>query len=131
MATYPNTESLSITDSAKWLLSQEDTERVLFAIDATNGAALVEGCIVALNDDGNGVAWGTQTVEGTYDYEPYGILMSEADVSTATATLSVLTKGMVDERRITCIVDGAEDTTIVADAIATLRKNNIIVKECE
>lgn len=123
---YPRTESLTITDNKKWLLQQDDTERVVFAIDATNGAKLAEGCIVALDGDGKGVAWGTKT-EDAYDYEPYGILMSEADVSTAGATLSVLTKGMVDQRRITCVVTGGA----VADAVATLRKNNIIVKECE
>lgn len=121
------TQELTITDSAKWALEVKRTKRVNFAIDATNGASLVSGCIVGLNADGDAVAWGTQTVEGTYDEEAYGILMDSADVSTATATLSVLTEGVVDQRRISCVVDGGA----VADAIANLRKNNIVVEECE
>ena len=124
--TYPNTETLTIVDNEKWIIEQKDTERVTFAIDATNGAKLVEGCIVALDADNKGVAWGTKTAEA-YDYEPYGLLMSVTDVSTAESTLSVLTMGIVDKRRISCVVTGGE----VVDAVAGLRKNNIIVKECE
>lgn len=127
MTTYDRTETLEITDSEKWLLQQDDTERVEFAIDATNGDALVTGAIVALNADGKGVLWGAQTVTDVYDFDAYGILMSTNDISVAASTLSVLTKGIVDQRRISCLVTGG----LVAEAKATLRKNNIIVKECE
>lgn len=123
---YQNTEKLEITDTGKWVLDQKGTKRIEFAVDATNGAKLVEGCIVALNAEGKGVAWGTKT-SGAYDFEPYGLLMSVADVSTLGSTLSVLTDGVVDKRRISCVVTGGS----VDDAVATLRKNNIIVEECE
>ena len=126
MSEYPKTEQLTITDEIKWILDQKGTKRIPFAVDATNGAKLVEGCIVALDADGKGVAWGTKTSDA-YDYEPYGLLMSTADVTTEEVTLSVLTMGMVDKRRISCVVDGGS----VDDAVATLRKNNIIVEECE
>ena len=126
MSEFLNTESLTITDSEKWLLRQDDTERVEFAIDATNGDNPPVGSIVALNAAGKGVLWGSKTSDN-YDYEAYGLLMSTGDFSVEALTLSVLTMGIVDKRRITAKVSGST----VSDAVADLRKNNIIVKECE
>jgi len=126
MSEFLNTESLTITDSEKWLLRQDDTERVEFAIDATNGNNPPVGSIVALNATGKGVLWGSKTAD-SYDYEAYGLLMSTGDFSVGSLTLSVLTMGIVDKRRITAKVSGST----VSDAVADLRKNNIIVKECE
>lgn len=123
-----STQTLTITDTGKWILRQQDTERVEFAIDATNGASPAEGTIVALNTAGKGVVWGSKSGDPLdYTYEPYGLLMSTADFTTTVQTLSVLTMGMVDKRRIYCAVAGG----LVNDALAGLRKNNIIVKECE
>ncbi len=118
--------TLEITDNEKWLLRQDDTKRVEFAIDATNGNKLVTGAIVSINSDGKGVLWGSKTTDA-YDNEAYGLLMSVDDISVEAKTLSVLTMGVVDQRRITAMVTGAK----VEDAKADLRKNNIIVKECE
>lgn len=126
MSEFANTESLTIEDNEKWLLRQDDTERIEFALDATNGDNPKVGSIVALNASGKGVLWGSKTSDA-YDYEAYGLLMSTGDFSTGALTLSVLTKGIVDQRRITAVVTGSA----VADAKADLRKNNIIVKECE
>lgn len=124
---YMNTESLTITDNLKWLLEQKGTKRIEFATDETNGDNPVEGSIVALNSDGKGVLWGTQTVADTYDQEAYGLLLSTGDFSAGALTLSVVTMGTVDLRRITAVVTGSDKN----DAVADLRKNNIIVEECE
>jgi len=126
MSEFLNTEELVITDNSKWLLRQDDTTRIEFAEDATNGKEPATGSIVALNSEGKGVLWGSKTADA-YDYEAYGLLMSTGDFSAGSLTLSVLTMGIVDKRRITAKVSGSA----VSDAVADLRKNNIIVKECE
>ncbi len=121
-----NTESLTITDNLKWLLEQKGTKRIEFATDETNGNNPVEGSIVALNSAGKGVLWGSKTSDA-YDYEAYGLLLSTGDFRAESLTLSVVTMGTVDLRRITAVVTGSDKN----DAVADLRKNNIIVEECE
>ncbi len=124
---YMNTEELELTDDKKWLLELKSTKRVEFATDAINGNSPITGAIVALNADGKGVLWGTQTVTDTYDQEAYGLLLSTGDFSTGALTLSVVVMGIVDQRRISALVAGS----VISDAIADLRKNNIVVEECE